>query len=116
MNDFEIRTNQPIKYQICGNLRASDGFLHYKRSMELHVLIVVLKGTMYLRVGGENVIVRSGQYILLRAGEEHEGWKMSEGELSYFWVHFRSRLQREWRIRGIIITSRCLERFLLRSV
>lgn len=53
MNDFEIRTNQPIKYQICGNLRASDGFLHYKRSMELHVLIVVLKGTMYLRVGGE---------------------------------------------------------------
>ena len=56
MNDFEIRTNQPIKYQICGNLRASDGFLHYKRSMELHVLIVVLKGTMYLRVGGENVI------------------------------------------------------------
>ena len=88
MNDFEIRTNQPIKYQICGNLRASDGFLHYKRSMELHVLIVVLKGTMYLRVGGENVIVRSGQYILLRAGEEHEGWKMSEGELSYFWVHF----------------------------
>ena len=88
MDTFEIRTNQPIKYQICGNLRASDGFLHYKRSMELHVLIVVLKGTMYLRVGGENVIVRSGQYILLRAGEEHEGWKMSEGELSYFWVHF----------------------------
>lgn len=88
MNDFEIRTNQPIKYQICGNLRASDSFLHHKRSMELHVLIVVLKGIMYLRVGGENVVVRSGQYILLRAGEEHEGWKTSEGELSYFWVHF----------------------------
>lgn len=88
MNDFEIRTNQPIKYQICGNLRASDSFLHHKRSMELHVLIVVLKGIMYLRVGGENEVVRSGQYILLRAGEEHEGWKTSEGELSYFWVHF----------------------------
>ncbi len=88
MDTFEIRTNQPIKYQICGNLRASDGFLHHKRSMEQHVLIVVLKGTLYLRAAGENVIVRSGQYILLRAGEEHEGWKASEGELSYFWVHF----------------------------
>lgn len=88
MDTFEIRTNQPIKYQICGNLRASASFLHHKRSMELHVLIVVLKGIMYLRVGGENVVVRSGQYILLRAGEEHEGWKTSEGELSYFWVHF----------------------------
>ena len=54
----------------------------------MHVLIVVLKGTMYLRVDGENVVVQSGQYILLRAGEEHEGWKASEGELSYFWVHF----------------------------
>lgn len=88
MNEFELRTNQPIKYQICGNLRASDGFLHHKRSMELHVLIAILKGTLYLRVDGENVVVRSGQYILLRAGEEHEGWKASEGELSYFWVHF----------------------------
>ncbi len=88
MDTFAIRTNQPIKYQICGNLRASDGFLHHKRSMEQNVLIVVLKGTLYLRAAGENVIVRSGQYILLRAEEEHEGWKASEGELSYFWVHF----------------------------
>ena len=88
MNEFELRTNQPIKYQICGNLRTSDGFLHHKRSMELHVLIAILKGTLYLRVDGENVVVRSGQYILLRAGEEHEGWKASEGELSYFWMHF----------------------------
>ena len=88
MDTFEIRTNQPIKYQICGNLRASDGFLHHKRSMDQNVLIVVLKGTLYLRGDGENVVVRSGQYILLRAGEEHEGWKASEGELSYFWVHF----------------------------
>ena len=88
MNEFELRTNQPIKYQICGNLRTSDGFLHHKRCMELHVLIAILKGTLYLRVDGENVVVRSGQYILLRAGEEHEGWKASEGELSYFWVHF----------------------------
>lgn len=91
MDTFEIRTNQPIKYHICGNLRTSDGFLHHKRSMDLHVLIVVLKGTLYLRIEDKNITVRSGQYILLRAGEEHEGWKPSEGELSYFWVHFSAQ-------------------------
>lgn len=88
MEYFEKRTTQPVKYHICGNLRASDGFLHHKRSMEDHVLIVVLKGTLYLRVEGKETIVQSGQYILLEAGAEHEGLKPSEGELSYFWVHF----------------------------
>lgn len=88
MDNFEIRTNAPIQYHICGNLRTSGGFLHHKRSMDQHVLIVVLKGTLYLRVDGENVAVHAGQYILLHAGGQHEGWKPSEGELSYFWVHF----------------------------
>lgn len=88
MEYFEKRTTQPVKYHICGNLRASDGFLHHKRRIGHHVLIVVLKGTLYLRVEGKETIVQSGQYILLEAGAEHEGLKPSEGELSYFWVHF----------------------------
>lgn len=95
MEYFERKTIQPVKYHICGNLRAADGFLHHKRSMEDHVLIVVVKGTLYLLVEGRETIVPSGQYILLEAGAEHEGMKPSEGELSYFWVHFSMEECRE---------------------
>lgn len=91
MKYFELTTTAPLKYDICGNLRAADGFLHHKRRMDRHVLIVVLKGTLYLLVEGEQVAVTQGQYILLKAGEEHEGLKPSEGELSYLWVHFSAQ-------------------------
>lgn len=59
------------------------------------MLIVVVKGTLYLLVEGQETIVQSGQYILLEAGAEHEGMKPSEGELSYFWVHFSMEECRE---------------------
>lgn len=88
MKDFELHTAKPLQFDICGNLRAADGFLHHRRCMDQHVLIVVLKGSLHLLVAGEAVTVTEGQYLLLPAGVEHEGAKPSEGELSYLWVHF----------------------------
>lgn len=88
MTDFELDTAKPLKFDICGNLRAADGFLHHRRCMDQHVLIVVLKGSLHLLADGEQVTVSQGQYLLLPAGKEHDGWKPSKGELSYLWVHF----------------------------
>lgn len=55
MTDFELDTAKPLKVDICGNLRAADGFLHHGRCMDQHVLIVVLKGSLHLLVDGEQV-------------------------------------------------------------
>lgn len=95
MKAFELDTARPLRFDICGNLRAADGFLHHKRCMDQHVLIVVLKGSLHLLVEGEQVTVSQGQYLLLPAGKEHDGWKPSRGELSYLWVHFSAALEEE---------------------
>ncbi len=67
-----------------------DGFLHHRRTFDCHVLILVLEGTLHITQSGLAHSVASGQYLFLKAGEEHYGHKPSHGKLAYLWVHFSS--------------------------
>lgn len=53
------------------------------------VLIYLLSGELHISAGGRLHDVKSGEYILLRAGEEHFGTQPSAEDISYFWVHFK---------------------------
>lgn len=80
---------QPV-YDICGRLFSLDGFCHHRRTFECHVLILVLEGTLHITAGDIPRTVHAGEYLFLRAGEEHFGHQPSEGRLSYLWVHVRT--------------------------
>lgn len=88
MRVFAINQSEPIKFLICGNLCSSDQFLHIKRNFNDNVLIIVQKGQLHINTNGKAYSVKENQYVLLKAGEEHFGFKKSVGELSYFWIHF----------------------------
>ncbi|MBQ8200848.1 MAG: helix-turn-helix transcriptional regulator [Clostridia bacterium] len=80
---------QPV-YDVCGRLFSPGGFCHHRRTFECHVLILMLEGTLYITAGGIARAVHAGEYLFLRAGEEHFGHQPSEGRLSYLWVHIRT--------------------------
>lgn len=80
--------NLGLQYDICGILLNKDGFLHQKRTLNVHVLIVVTEGILFITVGQQDYEVRAEQYIILPAETEHFGWKASQGKLSYNWFHF----------------------------
>ena len=82
---------KPLIYNVCGQLISSDGFVHHRRRFEYHVLIAVTEGTLHITANGVQYAVSAGQYILLRADEEHFGHLPSAGRLSYMWVHFNER-------------------------
>ncbi len=77
-----------LKYDICGQLISPDGFLHHYRDFESNVLILVTEGTLYITSNGVPYSVSAGQYVMLKAGEQHFGHQQSSGRLSYMWVHF----------------------------
>ena len=77
----------PLHYDACGQLISPDGFCHFSRTADYHVLILVLEGTLYFTSNHMPHEIHAGEYIFLRAGEEHHGNKPSEGKLSYLWVH-----------------------------
>lgn len=82
-------TNLPLRYFTAGNLISKNGFLHEKRNFNIYVFILVKEGTLYLNQSGKEIAVGANQFILLRAHEEHFGYRATEGKLSYLWVHFQ---------------------------
>ena len=90
MRSFRLHTDAPLSYSVCGQLMSKDGFLHHKRNFEWNVLILVMEGCLHITSAGIPYTVKQNEYILLKAGEEHFGHQMSEGRLSYLWVHFRA--------------------------
>ncbi|RDY30885.1 AraC family transcriptional regulator [Lachnotalea glycerini] len=80
----------PMKYLSCGNLISKQGFLHQKRNIDSHVLIMVNEGHLYLSQGGVKYELGPKTYIFLKANEEHFGYQASTGRLSYYWVHFET--------------------------
>lgn len=51
---------------------------------------MITEGTIYIDSDSREHTVSAGQYILLPAGEEHFGFRCSEGRVSYLWAHFRT--------------------------
>lgn len=88
MRFFIAEATNEVKFDVAGNLISKDGFLHHRRNFQYHVLILVKEGVLYINQNGTDYAVGKNQYIVLKAGEEHVGYKKSEGRLSYLWVHF----------------------------
>lgn len=87
---FGCKTKAPLHYAVCGQLLSPAGFLHHRRNFAYHVLILVTEGTLFINANHVTHKVGAGQYIFLKAGEEHFGERPSEGKLSYLWVHFQA--------------------------
>ena len=90
MRYFEQNHNAKIQFHICGTLINNQNFIHSKRCLKENVLILVKSGTLFINSNNHNYEVKENQFILLSSGEEHFGFKKSENNLSYYWIHFSS--------------------------
>lgn len=85
---FISDASKPVEYISCGNLASKDGFVHPKRNIDSFVLIIVIKGTLHITQNMTNYDVRENEFILLFPNTLHYGYHQTDGELSYYWVHF----------------------------
>ena len=93
MRIFGIKEKNPLNYLVCGQLVTKDGFLHMKRTISENVLILVTEGTLFINSNNREYEIQKNQFILLKADEEHFGFKESNGPLLYYWVHFKNELE-----------------------
>lgn len=78
----------PINFISCGNLVSEKSFIHPKRNIDSFVLIVVLKGTLFVEQDKRKYSICENEFIILFKNTNHLGFKESFGYLSYYWVHF----------------------------
>lgn len=87
---FGCQTDTPLFFTVCGQLVSPSGFRHHRRCFDENVIIIITEGTLSITANRVEFNLSAGQYIFLKAGEEHFGHRTSDEKLLYFWVHFRS--------------------------
>lgn len=88
MKHIVLSQNDPLTYLSCGQLVRERNFLHPRRCIDSYVLIVVVKGSLYIAQDNTKYIVSDNQYIILRSNTLHYGYASSTEYLQYYWTHF----------------------------
>lgn len=72
-----------------GGLFTSEGdWCHSKRVIDTHEIMIVTRGVVYIRQNGGEHTLRPGDFLLLKKGLEHGGFRVSECVTEFFWLHF----------------------------
>lgn len=79
-----------VEYDGCGIMNSELPWMHLPRVFDLWVLALCTKGTMFLNIDGTEYTIRPGDVFILPVRKLHYGPRLSEGGISYYWVHFQA--------------------------
>lgn len=79
-----------------GKFSSAGPWIHGQRVIESYELIVVTRGTVYLREGEQHFTLRPNDYILLHPGIPHGGDRPTEEPVEFYWLHFFPEAERQY--------------------
>ena len=85
-----------VTHILSGKFVSSGPFIHMKRRMNVHELILVLEGEVYLAEGDNKFVAKKGDLVFFKANNLHYGWKKSLSNVSFYWIHFISQEEIEF--------------------
>lgn len=95
----KIKENEIVIYQDsmphvlqCGFCNAQEPFLHIDRCASFHVMIYVVKGTIYVSEEAKTVTdyaVHEGELLLLKSGCHHYGKELILKGTQWYYMHFQ---------------------------
>jgi AraC-like DNA-binding protein len=74
-----------------GQLLNQKNFIHERRNLDTFVIIICMKGTLYIAQDEKRFTLNENHFIILFAGHEHYGYRECGDDISYYWCHFRIR-------------------------
>lgn len=86
---FTAPNVHPLNFLSMGRFVSKDQFIHHSRRLDYFVLFVLCEGTLYMHQNHTEYELKPNQYVLLFPGQEHCGFRVSEGARSYYWCHFQ---------------------------
>lgn len=79
----------PLTHCSSGKLINNENFIHSKRNLDTFVILIGCEGTLYIAQDDKRYELTPNKFIILFPFHTHYGYKKSEGNLSYYWCHFR---------------------------
>jgi len=78
----------PLRFASAGEVLSAEHFVHKRRTLDTHVLIVCVGGVLRIAQDGHSHALRENDYITLFAGHEHYGYMECDEPVTYYWCHF----------------------------
>ena len=89
MNGEFPAVNLPVRFISAGQVVSEPGWIHPKRLLNHHMVIVVKQGQFGLILGGRPCVLSAGQALLLPSGLEHCGFPVEQETAPVFcWASF----------------------------
>ena len=92
MRFFLSNSKDPLIHISSGMVQAEKNFILQKRSLDTFVIVICVKGAVFIGQDDNRYTLRENQYMLLFTGHEHFGFK--ESTVTYFWCHFKVKNDR----------------------
>ncbi len=90
MNGEFPAVNLPVRFVSAGQVVSEPGWIHPKRLLNHHMIIVVKQGQFGLILGGRPCVLSAGQALLLPSGLEHCGFPVEQESAPVFcWACFK---------------------------
>ena len=84
--------NRYIEYVSMGEFRTDREWIHPERIIDSYEVILVLEGTVYIEEDCKKYILNKNDIIILEPAKMHSGYKISEKNTAFYWVHYRSNM------------------------
>lgn len=80
---------EPLEFLSAGQFQSSRPWIHARREIDSHEIVIVTRGTLYIGQGEDHYAAGPGCVLLLLPGESHYGFRPSDEGLVFYWLHVR---------------------------
>jgi AraC-like DNA-binding protein len=77
-----------IQYLSSGKFVSHGEWMHPRRIIDSYEIILMLQGTAYIQEEDTTYTLQPGDLLILQPDKLHFGFATSNGETSFYWVHF----------------------------
>ncbi|GIP28109.1 hypothetical protein J23TS9_32390 [Paenibacillus sp. J23TS9] len=85
---LKANIEKPVEFVSGGVFVSNIPWAHSERVLDSFEIIIGISKCLYISQGNTEYEVRSGDVLLLLPGEIHQGYRMCESGVSFFWFHF----------------------------
>ncbi|MFC4321209.1 AraC family transcriptional regulator [Litchfieldia salsa] len=97
MREFvKIQAKSPVEFHLGGHFISKVPWIHAKRTLHDHEVIVGIEGALYMEIEEIQYEVRPGDILIMPANMVHTGYKHCSPGLSFYWFHFSAESDLEF--------------------
>lgn len=88
MRYFKAGIEKPVEFISCGLFVSDVPWAHSKRIIDSCEMIIGVNECLYISQGDGEYEIKPGEALLLLPGEVHQGHRVCEAGVSFYWFHF----------------------------